>query len=500
MKKNILIFHLYPFRPHVDYSKFLVDNLKDKHNVIVLRCFNNFSNCYYKSLKGNNLKTCIQCNLYSNPFNDTYLPNKKVEHVKDNRESIVSSIATAKRLESTQQIKKHFKNHSAEIDKYNLDLNKAFQTFLSIIKKKEVDFVWGFNGRMDHTKMFFKACKAENIPFISFEYPWFGNGINLIANEDCLSLKVYHYVNKKFSKHPLTYLQCQLAFKYASRRFNKQMGTEWRDYSSFKIQKSKQNIKALILPSSRSEFEGHNDYKCEWGHSTNGFRRVLEELDIDSSHVYIQFHPIWFQKVNGVSGKNPINYYTNWVKDMGYNAISSSETFESKDLISRSDLILINGSSAALEAGLMGKKIINVDKNKFTYSGVTIDVYKPESLSTLKQKINAHDVNTVKRATLRFFYSLMGRVNSFEREILATTSTKVKFAEKDFLPVLEDYMKTSINKKLIINDKTIGLKTEPIEDEFIADLFKKNRTNQYKWKKYNKILGVFRSLIAKGDK
>ena len=261
---------------------------------------------------------------------------------------------------------------------------------MKLLDKYEIDFVWGFNGRMDHTNMFFKVCKEKDIPFISYEYPWFGNGINLIANQDCLSLKVYHYVNKTYGKHPLTYVQSELAFKYANKRFKKIMDLEWRDFSSLKSREVKSKYPVLILPSSRSEFEGHDDYICNWGHSSDGFKSVIEELGVKNSDIYIQFHPIWFQKINKIDGRNPIEFYTSWAKSNNFNILSPTEVYESKDLIKNSNIILINGSSAGLEAGFMGKKIINVDKNKYTYSGVTIDIYDKNELSNLKIKIKNH--------------------------------------------------------------------------------------------------------------
>ena len=505
MKKNILLFHLYPFRPHVDYFEFLLENLKKKHNVTVIRCFNNFSNCYYKKINGDSINTCIKCNLYSNPLKDSFLPKLKPLNEENHKESLVSSLASAKRLETPEQIDDFFKKNKNEINLYNKDLNISKESFLNVLKKNKIDFVWGFNGRMDHTKMFFKACKQMDIPFISFEYPWFGNGINLIANEDCLSLKVYHYVNNTYGKYPLTFDQSKLAFKYANKRLKKIMDLEWRDFSSLKSHQKKSNYKVLILPSSRSEFEGHDDYFCNWGHSSHGFKLVIEELGIDNSDIYIQFHPIWFQKINKIDGKNPINFYMSWAAANNYNILSPSEVYERKDLILKSDIIVINGSSAGLEAGFMGKKIINVDKNKYTFSGVTIDIFDKNELSKLKVKIHNHDVSKVKRATLRFFYTIMFRVNSFEEDVIVESSTRVKFTSKNKLNVLERYMELANQKEFIINDKTFGENTEKFEDQFINKVFedisinKEINSNDKNWKRYNKSINFLRSFIKKGD-
>ncbi|MDA7655074.1 hypothetical protein OAG92_04820 [Akkermansiaceae bacterium] len=456
-------------------------------------------------MKGKGIATCLKCNIYSNPFEDLYLPKIKKGPNRDYKKSLVSAIASSKRLESTAQIAKFFENNQNFVANYNNDLNEAKRSFLQILNERKIDFVWGFNGRMDHTNIFFKTCKEEGVPFISFEYPWFGNGINLIANEDCLSLKVYHHLNQKFGHRPLTNDQCSLAFRYANNRFKKIMDVEWRDFSKLKSYRSESRYKILILPSSRSEFEGHDDYVSRWGHCTEGFKSVIDELGIHSSDVYIQFHPIWFQEINKIKGEHHVRFYAKWAKKNRFNILSSSEVFESKDLISKSDIILINGSSAALEAGLMGKKIINVDLNKYTYSGVTIDIFDKNELLNLKGRIGKHDTQNVRRSTLRFFYTIMFRINSLERDVIVESSTKVKFTRSDRLPLLEKYMEIATEGQFIINDKTFGEENEEGEDKFIEMIFNKESGREdpacdpSAWKSYNRTLNYFRSLFRKGD-
>src|SRR5690606_28320696 len=116
------------------------------------------------------------------------------------------------------------------------------------------EFVFGFNGRMDHTAACFKVCKELGIPFISFETGDFGNGLRFIANSDCLDLNIWLKANRRFSNKSLNISQAIAAYSYAKRRFSKNFKNEWREYSGYQQYEGEKQYKIVVLPSSRSEF------------------------------------------------------------------------------------------------------------------------------------------------------------------------------------------------------------------------------------------------------
>lgn len=505
---KVAIFLTYPFRPHKFHYKFLKNELSNSGiKYIEYKGLNKKSLNYYKLINSKSFFSKLKYWIWRLGYIPRFTSTSDFKrNLKDkNFDSAINSvIATSNRFETKSQLNNFIENNKDFIKDYKNDLKESFIDFENFLKKNNINFVIGFNGRMDHTRVYFDVCKILNIPFFSYESSWFGNGLQLISNNDCLSLDVWHKSNKRFLKYKLSKNQSRLAAVYASSRFNKIMKSEWRDYSNNQHlpKEFKNKIKVLILPSSRSEFEGHPDYISSWRHSTNGFLKIIDFLGVKKKDVYLQMHPIWFQKIYSIDGKNIIDFYREWANSYNISVISENFAFESKDLIAKSEIILINGSSACFEAGILGKKIINTENNKFNYSGICLDVLSEKNIGDIKPWIKNFKSEKVQRRTFRFFYNIMFRINSYESNVrsnLSPTSYNYNYSKNKIQKIIE----RAISRDDIFSDEYIYEGDMDYEKFYIDSILEGKTFEEFRDFKqginYENIFTKIRNIFPKGD-
>ena len=145
----------------------------------------------------------------------------------------------------------------------------VYQSTLRWIEKNKLEAVICFNGRMDLPRALTYACEKAGIPYITHERTWFGDGIQLIPNANCLSIAAVNKMAMDFQNKPLTLEQAKLAAKLVSERFLQRNVLEWRVYNKTPEPVSwpltSPGLRVLVLPSSRNEFSGHDEWKSGWG-------------------------------------------------------------------------------------------------------------------------------------------------------------------------------------------------------------------------------------------
>lgn len=471
------IFSFYPFRPHTSHAKYIQRNLEQLgHEVIFYKCDGRLGNCFYQLSNDNSTLACVKCSLRIKRTHNQELSYSEEWMAK-------SVLATINRIESwTDEIEN---NYVDEINRYTKDLKYSQLKFSSWLKNNNIKFVFGFNGRMDHTAVFFEACRSMSVPFVSFESLWFGNGIQFLKNEDCLSLKLWHETNIGYRDKSLSLDQIKKVSPYVIKKLNRSFEGEWRSFA-LRGQFSRKS-KLLILPSSRSEFLGHPEYVSNWKHSTVGFDSVVKKLDLRPEEVVVKAHPIWSQSVRGVKTDSALELYRSWASSRGYIFLDDSYDADTHLLADQTEFVCVNGSSAAIELGLKGIQIILVEKAKYSYAGFCIDYYSDNN------EIERKNALEIINRTIRFVYTVMFRIGSLEDKVRYNQSV-VSYLYQDDL----DFFKRIIsNKAPIINDPKFG--SNQTNEFAVIKESNINDTNPFEGYEIKSVKEMLRSVWKKGD-
>jgi hypothetical protein len=348
-----------------------------------------------------------------------------------------SSAATLGRFESNEDfIGSDFLSIVQRLDPA---IEKAYVATVNWIKKNSIDAVIVFNGRMDVTKAVFEAAKAQNIKVVSLERTWFGDGLQILPQEDCLGLKSVNCMVGEWASRPLSIKQASRAAAYIASRFLGTNHTEWRSYNpNANVQKwpvEGGRHKILLIPGSRNEIWGHPDWESEWAHPINAYDALIDHFKLEPSDIVLRAHPNWGEKIGKVDGLLPEAFYSAWAKKRGILVIPSKSNVSTLGLIRQCDAVVLAAGSAALEAGALGKQIIGVGPSNYMNAGIREDATSQKSLSKLSLRKNLdislqeEIANEVRRKTLRFAYTITSRVPQFVEFVRCKTSTSYLYKE-----------------------------------------------------------------------
>lgn len=298
------------------------------------------------------------------------------------------------------------------------------------IERERLEGVICFNGRMDMTRGVTYACEQAGIPFITSERPWFGHGLQLVPNANCLSLVNQTRLNTIYNAKPLNRVQAGLAGALAAQRFLKKNALEWRMYNvdaetaSWPLQG--EGPRVLILPSSRNEFDGHPDWATEWEEYTVAFDELLARLGIMHSRCVLRCHPNWGEKIGKRDGSSSERHYTRWAQAAGVRCIGSREKTDTYNLMLQADIVIVNGSTAGAEAALLGKRVICVGHALYQGAGIALHVLKRDDLSRLEHLEHADSEDVIRKA-LRYFYTQARRFPQYVDFVRADSTTECHY-------------------------------------------------------------------------
>lgn len=459
---NIGFVNIYSFRPHVEHLYYLSLLMKNAgHEIHFLTCDADVKSCYPRLLKGTSkfveCSKCIVGGVRSYPVNSVTSISSGTAHLEiDTLEQIaLSSSCTLNRTES-----EHEWNESEVVAVRKKLYDPIASVHLSAMKwidSNNLDAVICFNGRMDLTRSVTFACEQKNIPFITHERTWFGDGLQLIPNENCLSLKALDDMVQQFDDKPLTFSQAQLAGKLAAERFLQSNTLEWRLYNKnpepapWPLQSKGKRV--LVLPSSKNEFAGHAEWQTGWLDNTSALDEFFAAFRIKPEDVVIRFHPNWAEKIGSISGQRATKHYTDWSTESGIHFITSEDKANTYDLIQQADIVVLNGGSSAVEAGICGKQVICLGPSSYEKAGFLRvfnnkeDMYRTNALVDIEPEI-------VIKKTLRYIYLRARRFPQFVNFVKAIKTTKYQYFQ-------------GANPQRIIDMITTG-KVSP-DDEIVAE-------------------------------
>jgi hypothetical protein len=344
----------------------------------------------------------------------------------------------------------------------------VFESAKTWILENELDAVICFNGRMDLTRGVTHACEVLDIPFVTHERSWFGDGIQLIPNGNCLSLRALGELVAEYDEKPLTERQARFSGKLLGERFLQRNSLEWRLYNMnpepAPWPMTAPGKRVLVVPSSKNEFAGHEEWRSEWEDNTKAIDDFLGVFGIQPEQVVLRCHPNWAENIGQAQGDRSLSLYTRWAKKRNVYLISSEEKASTYDLIQQADIVILNGGSSAVEAGACGKQVVCLGPSTYQRAGF-VSVFN--SRAEMEEKgLKELDPNLVRQKTLRFIYVRSHRFPQFVDYVKAIETTRYRYFEGAQADRIVSMLKTS----RITADDSEYADTDQFEHEVIEAL------------------------------
>src|SRR5665213_3597929 len=427
---------IFSFRPHVEHMAYLVALLEGAgHEIHGFTCDAALSHCYSRDLRGRPRVThcagCVIGGIRSFAVPRLWSVNNRLRSSLDERRLAhltVSSIATRFRTESAAELATP-ELRAAQQQLYD-PMEIVYGNAKRWIDARRLEAVLMFNGRMDLTAALAAACEDCGIPYVSVERSWFGHGLLLNPDQNCLGLREIKRLSREFRDAPLLPDQARYAGRIAADRFRQRNTLEWRLYNrnseSGAWPGPSGSTRVAILPSSKNEVEGHPDYQSHWPDHTEAMELLLSRLQLDPRWCVLRCHPNWSEHVGLNTGWRSERLYTEWGRKLGMTVISSAERFNTYALIEQADLVVVNASSTGVEAGLRGKPVVGIGHAPYEDAGFSVHIQDDSSWSFLDE-LKRHDPARAIRRTLRYLYTYGRRFTQFEDYVRAQTTVRYEY-------------------------------------------------------------------------
>lgn len=460
---------IYPYRPHVKHLAFLAQEAERfGHEVFWLECDRAFDICSAKLNKGKIGKavSCLKCTigglrgfLNTKPDLLSKLVDLNQKLCNEPQYSAISTVASAIGLSDVEQLNdQEFQNTASKIQE-TVDLAKNGAAIW--LKDRELDAVFCFNGRLDITNAIMIAAIENQVPFISVERSWLGVGIQLTFNGTPLSLNGFNDALKLWRDKPLTSEQICKSFISISNRYKKKATGEFRQYNEkqkFGLFESDIDFEWLYLPSSIFERIGHPDWDVYWQDDIDAVERLISNGIVEPSKLIIRGHPQW-----SIFSPDSELRYSVWADKIGARYISSDSEISTQELIWASLRVIVYGSSAAFEAGLLGKQIINLSPTFYSEGDFLLNILNERDIQNyMRKKINVAPREIV-RMCMRALYIINYRYMQCTNSIRADNPFDYSFS-----PLTDDkYFDKIIIEKCIPADDIDYADNSNDEDRFL---------------------------------
>lgn len=427
--------NIFSFRPHVEHLEFLARTLEnDGHEVVFLTCDSAVDTCYIRELRERSrFRECAQCIVggVRSYRSDGVTPVQSRASDLDERELrslALSSSATLTRTESEREWEEP--GVRAIRERLAGPISDVYQSTRDWIIEEGIEGVICFNGRMDLPRAVTYACEKLDVPYITHERTWFGDGIQLIPNGNCLSLKALSELVREFDDKPLTSYQAAHAGKLIGDRFLQRNSLEWRLYNKnpepapWPLNTAGKRV--LVLPSSKNEFAGHDEWRTEWADNTQALDDFFAAFNINANQVVLRCHPNWAESIGRVNGNRSLDLYTQWARERSIHCIGSDQKANTYELIQQADIVVLNGGSSAVEAGACGKQVVCLGPSTYQDAGFVHVFRSPQELQAADGQLDL-DPDLVRRKTLRFLYVRSRRFPQFVPYVKALETTKYAY-------------------------------------------------------------------------
>jgi hypothetical protein len=438
---------VYSFRPQTEFLHYLAGLARDGgHTPFYLTCDSNLPACYSRDLRPR-IPSWIHCAACRSGGFRSYVADNVTsigklnpdlhEAPNNGMQWSASSAATLGRFETDAELASdEFVQMATRLDPA---VRIAFSATRHWIDQNRLDAVFLFNGRMDATRGVLEAARAAQIPFVTTERTWFGDGLHLTPNDNCLGLRASDAVISAWRDTPLTRAQALRTAWHIASRFLRTNTKEWRAYNTkaraVKWPLDGGRYRVLLTPGSRTESWGHPELGIDWPERTAAFDAVIDHLGLNPADLVLRCHPVWAQTIGVMNGWRSERYYTEWARRRGIHTIPSTDSASTLGLIELADAIVVCGGSAALEAGILGTQVIGVAPSTYQQAGFQSRAYSATELPDLGLNVNLNqgeqivERERIRRLTLRFCHNIVYRASQFVPYVRAKSTTRYEYFE-----------------------------------------------------------------------
>ena len=466
---------IYAWRPHVEHLHYLAGLAREAgHQTSFLACDADLSSCYTKELRPqrSDVLHCTRCRVGGIRSFESQgvhsigdLATDRMDLPVEASDWCHSSASTLGRFESDADFQSS--SFKAFVNRLDGPTRRVYGAARRWIEQERLDAICLFNGRMDATRAVLEAARSAQLPFVSVERTWFGDGLLMLPGENCLGLQSVDKTMLDWRNKPLTHAQGLKAASLVASRFLRRNGKEWRAYNlsahitGWPIEKSRYRL--LLVPGSRNEVWGHPDWSSEWRERTAAFDALIEHLGLSPNDVVLRCHPNWGELIGSADGTKAERYYTNWATKRGIHFIASTDRTSTLGLIEHCDAVVVSGGSAALEAGLLGKQVIAMGPSVYQRAGFQSDAYSSESLRNLVLNVDLDEAEreqrsaNIARQTLRFAYTMNFRLSQYVDYVRCVTTTRFEYFQGADLNRLPNLLRTGVlqaDDDTFANDQT----------------------------------------------
>jgi hypothetical protein len=459
---------IFSYRPHVEHVFFLAQLArKDGHEPFFLTCDAGLSTCYTREFRPHSspFVECLKCTiggLRSYPGG----PYSSIRQLADRTTPLPDAAAqwgessVCSLLRTEQPADKNTAAFATLRDRLGQVSGEGFQAACAWIEQCHLDAVVLFNGRRDATRGVLEAARFMGIPFLSVERTWFGDGLQLIPQDNCLGLSEVDRLNREFMHHPLSAAQASRVARLLASRFLRRNSLEWRAYNvnavATRWPAQQAGLKLLFLPSSRYEFDGHPDGENGWTSPTSAFDSLLRALSVTGETCALRCHPSWGEKVGLADGQYSENMYTAWARERGVHCIGSGDRASTHELMRQADAIVVNGGSAGFEAGLLGKPVIGLSPSHYNEGGFQIRFYAPDDVGNL-DALGRQSSRDIARMALRCAHTLNFRFYQYVNQVRALTTTRYVY---DMNATSRNFVIALASGHLLADDSTYAVEEQ----------------------------------------
>lgn len=473
---------IYSWRPHVEHLQFLARLAgRSGHEVFYLTCDADLPTCYGREMRPGRSAWihCARCRVGGvRSYAERNVSSIGELVFEDDSSSVdaynwaVSSASTLGRFESDAEFEgTDFQVFAARLEPV---ARLAYLAAKRWIEREKLDAICVFNGRMDATRGILEAARAAGIRCITVERTWFGDGLHLIPDENCLGLNEVNRLVAAWRDKPLTKNQALRAANHTALRYLRRNNKEWRAYNTtapatpWPITGARRRI--LLTPGSRNEVWGHPDWATRWSERTAAFDAIIDRLNLQPEDIVLRCHPNWGEKIGSKFGESSEIYYATWAKARGIHTVPSKDVTSTLGLIEQADAIVVCGGSAALEAGIIGKQVIATAPSTYQFAGFESTVYSPDQLSTLALHVDQDEFSRqltetrISRFALRFCYTMAYRVAQYVDFVRCVITTEYRYLDGAIPKRFDDLIRSG---KLVADDLEFD-STESAEEEVLA--------------------------------
>lgn len=436
---------IYAWRPHVEHLYYLATLAQqDGHTCVFLACDADLPHCYTRELRDlrPDWQECLICRSGGlRSYTPTgvssigALQKPLVDVPAAAAQWPLSSASTLGRFESDEDFASPAFHAIAQ--RLVPSIERTYRATRNWITRERLDAICVFNGRMDATRAIFEAARDAGIRVVSVERTWFGDGLQLLPEENCLGLHSVDALVDHWSQYPLTELQARQTAAYVAARFTGRNHTEWRAYNirandvSWPIANARRRV--LLLPGSRNEIWKHPDWESDWPEPVAAYDAIMAHFGLKPNDLVLRCHPNWGERIGKADGQLAERYYTDWARARGIHVIASTDTASTMSLITLADAVVLASGSAAFEAGVLGKQVIVTAPSAYQRADLRTDATTPLALSQARLHVDLDTATQaalsrdISRKSLRFGYTMARRVAQYADFVRAESSSRYHY-------------------------------------------------------------------------